>query len=90
VCVTLLQMSTISGKAKIGKMRFAFCIQQNVSRLDVPMRIPCSWCVMNRARDLGALIHSARSASARAGHFVELSRDEFHAEVAGAIPLIDS
>ena len=41
-----------SGKAEIGQMRFAFCIEQNVSRFDVPMQNSVFMRVMNSARDL--------------------------------------
>jgi hypothetical protein len=38
-------------KAKVGQVRFAFAIEQDVSRFDVTMKNPVLVCVMNRARD---------------------------------------
>ena len=42
-----------SRQTEIGEMRFAFCIQQNVSRLDVAMKNPVLMRVMDGAGDLG-------------------------------------
>ena len=39
-------------QSEIGQMRFAFCIQQNVPRLDVSMQYPVLMRVMDRARQL--------------------------------------
>ena len=53
VRVTVLSDLDQSGQAKIGQMRFAFCIEQNVSRLDVAMQNAVLMRVVNGARDLG-------------------------------------
>ena len=55
------------GQSEIGQMRFAFCIQQNVSRLDVSMQNAVFMRVMHGARDLGDQVPPpAGSTSARA------------------------
>ena len=48
-----------SGKTKIGQMRFAFFIEQNVSRLDVAMQNAVLMRVMHGARDLRDQFHRA-------------------------------
>src|SRR5262249_37361519 len=77
-------------ETKIGQVRFAFCIQQNVSRFDVAMEDSVFMRVMNSARDLCDELHRLPDRHRSSPNdFVELSAfDEFHAEVAGAIPLI--
>src|SRR5436305_13615647 len=72
-------------------MRLAFCIEQNVSRLDVAMENSMFMRVMNRARYLR---DEFRRLSDRHRlpfcHFVELSTfDGLHAEVARAVALTD-
>ena len=41
-----------SRKTKIGEVRFAFCIEENVSRFDVAMQNAVFMRVMHRARHL--------------------------------------
>jgi hypothetical protein len=45
------------GKPKIGQMRFAFCIEQNVSRFDVAMQNAVFMRVMHSACHLGDEFH---------------------------------
>src|SRR6266566_5829139 len=72
-------------------MRFAFCIEQNVSRFDVPMENAVLMRVMHSACDLRDQFH--RLPDRHRGspdYFVKLSAlDELHAEVARAIALAD-
>src|SRR5438552_10025926 len=70
-------------------MRFAFCIQQNVSRFDVTMQNSMFVRVMDRSRHLGDEFHRAPNRHRLApSDFIELSAfDKFHAEVARAIAL---
>ena len=70
-------------------MRFAFCIEQNVSWLDVPMKNPVLMRVMNGASYLCDQFRRLPDRHRLApDYFVKLAAfDEFHAEVAGAIAL---
>src|SRR6266436_478628 len=70
-------------------MRFAFRIEQDVSRLDITMQNSMFMRVMNGACDVRDQLRRAPNRHRLApGHFVELSAfDEFHAEVARAIAL---
>src|SRR5206468_4491233 len=72
-------------------MRFTFCIEQNVPRLDIAMENSMFMGVMNNACNLRDEFHRAPNRHRLApDHFVELSAfDEFHAEVARAITLAD-
>ena len=65
-------------------MRFAFCIEQNVPRLDVTMENSMFMRVMNNACDLRDEFHRAPNRHRLApDHFIQLPAfDEFHAEVA--------
>ena len=69
-------------------MRFAFCVEQNVTRFDVTMQNSVFMRVMHSARDLRDEFHRLPDRDGLApDDFVELSAfDEFHAEVARAIP----
>src|SRR6266513_1320768 len=70
-------------------MWLTFCIQQNVSRFNVPMKNSMLVRVMDRSRHLRDEFYRAPNRYRLApGHFVELSAfDEFHAEVARAVAL---
>src|SRR5882757_469286 len=70
-------------------MWLTFCIQQNVSRFNVPMKNSMLVRVMDRSRHLRYEFYRAPNRYRLApGHFVELSAfDKFHAEVARAIAL---
>ena len=72
-------------------MRFAFCIEQDVSRLDVTMENSVFMRVVNSACDLRDQFHRLPDRHRLAlGDFVELSAfDELHAEIARAITLAD-
>src|SRR6476660_7241922 len=70
-------------------MRFAVCIEQNVSRLNVPMQNAVFMRVMNSARDLGDQFGGApRWHRFSFRHFIKLAAfDEFHAEVTRPVAL---
>src|SRR6266566_3654553 len=70
-------------------MRFAVCIQQNVSRFDVSMQNAVFMCVMDRASYLrDELRRLANRHRPTTDHFVQLSAfDKLHAEIALTIPL---
>ena len=70
-------------------MRFAFCIQQNVSRLDVAMQNAVFMRVMHCARHLRDEFRRLPERHRRVCYyFVKLAAfDELHAEVAVAITL---
>ena len=72
-------------------MWFAFCIEQNVPWLDVPMKNPVLMRVMNSASDLRDQFSRLSDRHRLAlDYLVELAAfDEFHAEVAGAVALAD-
>src|SRR4029453_7713413 len=72
-------------------MRVAFCIQQNVPRLDVAMENSILVRVMNSARDLRDKLRCPPDRHGRPPNdFVKLAAlDELHAEVARAITLTD-
>ena len=80
-----------AGQTEIGQMRFAFCIQQDVSRFDVAMQNAVFMSIMDCARQLRDEFHRTTDRHWLApDHFVKLAAlDEFHAEVAGAIALAD-
>jgi hypothetical protein len=40
------------GQTEVGEIRFAFCVEQNISRFDVPMQNAMFAGIMNRARKL--------------------------------------
>src|SRR6266536_65494 len=70
-------------------MRFAFCIDENVARLDVAVQDAVFVRMMNRARQFGDAFRRSASRNGLAlGHFIESSAiDELHAEVAGTLAL---
>src|ERR1044072_1886035 len=70
-------------------MRFAVCIEQNVSRLDVAMQNAVFMGVVHRAGQLGDQLDCAPDGyGLAADYFVKLAGfDKVHAEVALAIPL---
>src|SRR5262245_59070997 len=70
-------------------MRFAFRIEQNVSRFDVTVQNAVFMRVMNSARYPGDEFRRLPNRHRRSPNdFVKLAAfDEFHAEVAGAITL---
>ena len=70
-------------------MRFAFCVQQNVSGFDVSMQNAVFMRVMNGARHFGDQFHRLPDRHRRAlDYFVELTAfDKLHAEVACAVAL---
>src|SRR5689334_3923125 len=72
-------------------MRFAPGIDENVPRLDVAMEHSVLVRVMHGARNLRNQLRSLADRQGRApDHFIELAAlDEFHAEVARALPLTD-
>src|SRR5438046_1701634 len=76
-----------SRKTKIGQVRFALCIQQNVARLDISMQDAVLVRVMNNARHLDNEFHRLTDRHRRApDYFVKLAAfDKLHAEVALAI-----
>ena len=80
-----------SGQSEIGQMRFAFSIEQNVSRLDVAMQNAVLVRVMNSARHFRNEFRRAPDRHRLApGDFIKLAAfDELHAEVARAIALAD-
>src|SRR4029077_1165483 len=80
-----------SCEAKIGKVRFAFCIQQNVCRLDVPMQNTVFMRVVNGARHPGDEFPRPPGRNRRVfNYLVKLAAfDKLHAEVALAIALAD-
>src|SRR5205807_8734117 len=75
--------------AKICQMRFAFCIEQNVSRFNISMQNAVRMRVMNCSAYLCDQFRRMPDRHRRAAdHFVKLaSLDELHAEIAGAISL---
>src|SRR4030095_6156007 len=80
-----------SRKTKIGKVRFAFCVQQNVSWFDVSMKNAVLMGIGNRAGQLGDHFRCVtdRYRFARR-HGIELSTvHQSHAEVTGAVALSD-
>ena len=78
-----------SGKTKIGKMRFAFYIEQDVSRLNVSMHNPVLMRVMHGARHLRDEFRRLPDRHRLApDHFIKLAAfNKLHAEVTGAIAL---
>src|ERR1700757_1443848 len=78
-----------SREAEIGQMRFAVCVEQNVSRFDVAMEDSVLVRVMDRARYFGDYFCRLPHGHWRtAYHFIKLAAfDELHAEVAGTIAL---
>src|SRR5206468_3367959 len=80
-----------SRQAKVGKMRFALLIQQNVSRLDVSMQNAVLMGVMHDARHLSYQFCRLPDRHRLApDYFIELAAfDELHAEIARAIALAD-
>jgi hypothetical protein len=70
-------------------MRFAVCVEQNVSRLDVTMKDAVLVRVMDRARHFGDYFRRLPHRHWRtAYHFIKLTAfDKFHAEIAGAVAL---
>src|SRR5438132_11666973 len=72
-------------------MRFAFRIEQDVSRLDITMQNSMFMRVMNGACDVRDQFRRAPNRHPLApGHFVEFATsDEFHAAVTPAIALTD-
>src|SRR4029077_8203686 len=72
-------------------MRLPFCIEQNVTRLDIAMENSMFMRVMDNACDLRNEFHRAPNRHRLApDHFIQLSAfDEFHAEVARTIALAD-
>jgi len=78
-------------QTKIGEMRFAFLIKQNISRLDVSMQNAVFVRVMHGARHLRDEFRRLPDRHGRVlDYFVQLaSFDELHAEITGAIPLAD-
>src|SRR5437762_14233111 len=69
-------------------MRFTVCVEQNVSRFDVPMQNSVFMRVMHNARDFRDEFHRLPDRDRGAPNdFVKLPAfNEFHAEVTGAIP----
>jgi hypothetical protein len=80
-----------SGEAKIGKVRFAVCVQQNISRLDVSMQDAVFMCVVNSASDFrDELCRLSGRYRPATGDLVEMiSFDEPHAEVVRPLALAD-
>src|SRR6266516_4862272 len=70
-------------------MRFAVCVEQNVSRLDVTMKDAVLVRIMDRARYFGDYFRRLPHRHWRtAYHFIKLTAfDKFHAEIAGAVAL---
>src|SRR5262245_33917238 len=69
-------------------MRFAFSIEQDVSRLDVSVQNSVFVCVMHGARHSGDELHRLPDRHRRMfNYFVKLTTfDKLHAEIAFAIP----
>ena len=91
VRVTVLSRLDQSRKAEVGQMRFAFCIEQNVSRFDVAMQNAVLVRVVNVRATL-AISSAARriGIGSRLDNLIKLTAfDELHAEVARAIALAD-
>src|SRR5204862_686930 len=76
-------------KAKIGQVRFTFCIEQNVPRLDITMENSMFMRVMNNACHLRDEFHRASNRHRLApDHLIQSSAfDEFHTEIARTIAL---
>src|SRR5215217_1002490 len=78
-----------SRQAEVGKMRFAFCIEQNVSRFNISMKNAAVVSVMNSARELRDQFRCGAARHRLA--FKELverpALDEPHAEVARSATL---
>src|SRR6266496_3445065 len=72
-------------------MRFAFSIEQNVPRFDIPMQNPILMRVMNGAGDLRDEFRRLPDRYRRPPNdFIKLTAfNKFHAEVARAITLAD-
>src|SRR6266487_2619274 len=72
-------------------MRFALCVQQNVSRFDITMQYAVFVRVMNSTCDVRDQFHRPPDRHWLApSHFVKLAAfDELHAEVTRAIALAD-
>ena len=89
--MTVLSDFDQSRKTEIGQMRFAFCIEQNVPRLDVAMKNAVFMRVMNSARDFRDQFRRLPDRHRLAlDYFVKLTAfDKLHAEVARAIALAD-
>src|SRR2546423_5057209 len=70
-------------------MRFAACVEQNVSRLDVAMEDSVFVRVVHRARHFGDYFRRLPHRYRRSAYdFVKLTPlDEFHAEIARSITL---
>src|SRR6266536_5466174 len=68
-------------------MRFTFCIDENVARLDVSMKNAVLMRMMNCVRQFGDEFRRIASGDwLELGRFIELSAvDELHAEVAGLL-----
>src|SRR5207248_11054904 len=80
-----------ASQPEVREMRFAVCVEQDVSRFDVAMQNAALVSVVNCARDFGNQFHGAPDRHWFVPyHFIELAAfDKFHAEVAGAIALAD-
>ena len=76
-------------QSEVGKVRFAFCIEQNVSWLNVSMENAALMRVMHSARELGNQFRCTADRQKLAPN--ELVKrgafDQFHAEVARPITL---
>src|SRR5207247_7681235 len=72
-------------------MRFAFGIEENVTRLDVAVQDAVFVRVVDRARQFRDELRCISDRDRRAlCHFIQLSAvDEFHAEVAGTLAFAD-
>src|SRR5436189_4862397 len=78
-----------SSKTKIGEVRFAFCIEQNIPRFDITMKNSMFMRVMNNACDLSDQFHCLPDRHWRLfNYFVKLAAFyKLHAEVTLAITL---
>ena len=89
--VTVLSSLNQPRKTEIGEMRFAFFIEQNVSRFYVAMQNAVFVRVMHGAGYLRDKFRRLPDRHRRASdYFVKLAAfDELHAEIARAIALTD-
>ena len=76
-------------ETKVGKVRFACDIQQNVSRFDIPMQNPVLVRIVHGARQLGDKLRCATNRHRFAPNdFVQLAAfDQTHAEITTTLAL---
>ena len=78
-------------QSKVGQMRFAFSIQQDIPGFNVAMQNAALVCELDRVRDLDEQLDRApRRHRIATNDFIKVTAfDELHAEIAGAVAFAD-